>query len=44
MNQICKLYLENEKLIIIFYMKNFSFFYISFILQMILIEFVKETK
>ena len=44
MNQSCKLHPENKELIIMLHVKNFPFFHICLILQVILVVFIKETE
>ena len=44
MSQSCKLYSENKKLIIMFYAESFLFFYVDFILQVVLVVFIKKTE
>ena len=44
MSQGCKLHLKNKELVIMFHAESFSFFHVSFTLQVILIVFVKEAE
>ena len=43
-SQSCKLHPENRELIIMLHVESLSFFYVSFILQVILIVFVQKTE